>query len=363
MSKKILHPGITLNILLEERKLSQRDLADRIDVAYSLLNNVLKGNRNINTSLAIAFESAGLKEANYWLIEQMKYNLDLANNSKEVIEKKKSIEEWKELESLVPLAYLKKQELGVNSSEDISKVYEMYQVSNISGLKELIQTYNPVYFRKSSKFKQNKENILAWSLLAEYKLKQEIVGVFDRDLESNLINELNQCFYENKRVIDNSSKILAKYGIKFIILDRPPQTPVDGKSFMLEGVPAIALTLKYKRLDNFAFTLMHEIAHVFEHLTNPQKPEYREAEFFINTSKMDLVEFEADSYSSDKLINQAIFDDFVASNDDYSDEAILHFAKLNKVHPGIVRGRICFEFPEYYRKRSSVTNMNRLKLK
>lgn len=360
MPKEILHPGLILEDLLAEKNLSQRDLADRIDIAYSLLNNVLKGNRKINTSLAIALESAGFKTANFWLVQQIKHDLYLAKSNKEIIDKKKSIEDWKELESLIPLNYFKKQDVGISSSEDIDEVFTIYKVNNLEELKSRIKSFNPTFFRKSSKFKQNKDNILAWSLLAEYKLNQETVKEFNRARESELIEELNKCFWKNNDVINKSEKILASYGIKFTILERPSQTPVDGKSFLLENNPAIALTLKYKRLDNFAFTLMHELGHIFEHLTNPKKPEFKNAEFFINSSRTDLVEYEADSYASNKLINSDIFQDFLASHFEYDDDVILNFAKNNKVHPGIVRGRICFEFPEYYRKRSSITSMNKL---
>ena len=49
--------------------------------------------------------------------------------------------------------------------------------------------------------------------------------------------------------------------------------------------------------------------------------------------------------------------------DVYSDEAILRFSKENEVHPGIVRGRVCHLFNEYYRKRSIITAKNRLEVK
>ena len=75
MRNDIIHPGVELDYMLNERNLSQRDLASRIDVAHSLLNNILKGNRHINVNIAIALESAGFKDANYWLMEQMKFNL------------------------------------------------------------------------------------------------------------------------------------------------------------------------------------------------------------------------------------------------------------------------------------------------
>lgn len=362
MSKEVLHPGVILNDLLEEKNLSQRDLADRINVAYSMLNNVLKGNRNINTTMAIALEFAGFKKADFWLMKQMKYSLHMAKNDKEIIEKSKSIEEWKELESLVPLAYFKKQHIGINSSDDIGRIYEIYNVTNISELKNKTQEFNPTYFRKSAKFKENKKHVLAWSMLAEYKLKQEKAKKFSRQNEKSLLKELQRCFYNNKGVIQESKTILEKYGIKFIILDRPSQTPVDGKSFMLDNNPAIALSLKYKRLDNFAFTLFHEIGHIFEHLTHPNKPNYRDAEFFVNSSNTDLVEFEANSYASSNLIPPEIFNDFVSRHIEFTDDVIFDFANKHKIHPGIVRGRICHEYEEYYRKRSAITSLNRLQI-
>ena len=198
----------------------------------NLLNNILKGSRNINVNIAIALESAGFKTANHWLTKQMEYNLELAQKDEEVIKKKMSIKIWNEMEQIVPLTYFKKQSKKINSSDDIKEIFEIYNVQDFNGLKNKIENFSPIYFRKSSKFVENKNNVLAWSLFAEYLLKNETIKEFSRETEINLIKELNNCFYKNESVIDNSKKILNKYGIKFIILDRPSQTPVDGKSFM-----------------------------------------------------------------------------------------------------------------------------------
>ncbi|NOY48463.1 MAG: HigA family addiction module antidote protein, partial [Chlorobi bacterium] len=67
MQDKVIHPGILLFNMLNENSLSQRELASKIDIAHSLLNNILKGNRNINTNLAISLETAGFKTAHFWL--------------------------------------------------------------------------------------------------------------------------------------------------------------------------------------------------------------------------------------------------------------------------------------------------------
>ncbi|MFC6860728.1 helix-turn-helix domain-containing protein [Zunongwangia atlantica] len=362
MSKEVRHPGEFLNKLISERNYSQRDVAAKLDIAHSLLNNILKGNRNINIKIAIALESAGFENAKEWLTRQVKYDLYLAENDQETIKKRKSINDWSQIEDLelVPLSFFKKQNVGVNTSEDVDKIFEIYGVESVQDLKIRVEKFNPTYFRKSSKFKENKNHVIAWSLLAKYKASLLNISNFKRSYEKELLNALKEVFFEGENVIVKTQDILHKYGIKFFILDRPPQTPVDGKSFMSESNPAIVLSLKYKRLDNFAFTLFHELGHVFEHLTNPNRPELNEEEFFINSSKTDLVEFEADNYARNNLISQKLWNDFINLNEDYSDEIILEFSNKNRIHPGIVRGRVCFEYNEYYRKRSIITGLNKL---
>ncbi|WP_412561856.1 helix-turn-helix domain-containing protein [Winogradskyella sp. MIT101101] len=364
MRNKVIHPGITLDNMLNERSLSQRDLASRIDVAHSLLNNILKGNRNINVHIAIALESAGFEDANYWLMEQMKFNLYQAHNDEDVIKKTKSIKEWNDIEEsgIVPLNFFKKQNIGVNTSDDIDKIYRVYGVEDYKSLEKRVSEFNPTYFRKSSKFSENKYNVVAWSLIAKYKANQETVPSFKRSNEQLLLKELKKCFYSNQDVINKTRTILNKFGIKFFTLNRPPQTPVDGKSFMSGENPAIVLSLKYKRLDNFAFTLFHELGHVFEHLTNPDKPQYRDEEFFINSSNTEIVEFEADNYARNNLIEQNLWSDFITLNEEFTDDIILDFSKRHKIHAGIVRGRVCFEYNEYYRKRSVITALNKLEV-
>ena len=46
-----------------------------------------------------------------------------------------------------------------------------------------------------------------------------------------------------------------------------PRTHLDGAALKShEGRPVIGLTLRYDRIDNFWFTLLHELAHVGLHL-------------------------------------------------------------------------------------------------
>jgi addiction module HigA family antidote len=53
------HPGELLRDELEERKITQAKLAEQIGVSPSLINEVIKGKRAVNTELALLLEKGG----------------------------------------------------------------------------------------------------------------------------------------------------------------------------------------------------------------------------------------------------------------------------------------------------------------
>jgi len=356
MSKIILHPGIKLDQMLNDKGLSQRELSSKIDVAHTVLNQILKGNRFLNVNIALSLEACGFGKAKEWMKHQIDFQIHEANKDKETKEKNEFIKTKTELEKLVPLSYFrKKYSLELNSQDDMNEVLKVYNVETISELKTNLSNYNPKHFRKSSKFAEDPQNVYAWTMLAEYQAAEiNNIKPFNLKNETLLIDELKDCFFRNKRTIDTTTNILNKYGIKFFILDKPSKTPVEGKSFLSGKNPAIVLTLKYKRLDNFAFNLMHELGHVFKHLPNPK---YKDKNFYTNnvTTKE---EREADDYAKNHLIDPNVWDKFIYDNIEFNSEAIEKFAAKNNIHPAIVKGRICFEFPKYYKRRISLSKSN-----
>ena len=58
-------------------------------------------------------------------------------------------------------------------------------------------------------------------------------------------------------------------GIPAAVLLQEPKTYLDGVALRLgDGRPVIGLTLRYDRIDNFWFCLLHELAHVGRHMEN-----------------------------------------------------------------------------------------------
>ena len=69
------HPGEVLKEEIEERGISQRQLAKHMGVAYSVINEILYGHRPLTAKTALLFESALDVPANSLMYLQTKYNM------------------------------------------------------------------------------------------------------------------------------------------------------------------------------------------------------------------------------------------------------------------------------------------------
>ena len=106
------------------------------------------------------------------------------------------------------------------------------------------------------------------------------------------------------------------------------------------GSPVVALTLRYDRLDNFWFTLFHELAHVALHLDKDDV----EAFFDDLTAceRKDKYESEADKLASETLIPENEWKSVRLSTKSLS-KTVLAFAEKLRISPAIPAGRIRFE--------------------
>lgn len=85
------HPGELLIEELESRNISQAKFADQIGVKPSLLNEIIKGKRSINTEMALLLEAALDIPANLWLNLQNDYNMQVAKSNDSFMKRLASI--------------------------------------------------------------------------------------------------------------------------------------------------------------------------------------------------------------------------------------------------------------------------------
>lgn len=85
------HPGFLLKKELESRNISQAKFAKQIGVTPSLLNEIIKSKRAINTEMALLLEAALGIPANLWLNLQGAYNMQVAKSDVSFMDRLASI--------------------------------------------------------------------------------------------------------------------------------------------------------------------------------------------------------------------------------------------------------------------------------
>ncbi len=85
------HPGELIKDELDARHITQASLAERIGVKPSLLNEIIKGKRGVNTEMALLIEAALNIPAELLLNLQGEYNMQIAKSNTSFMERLSSI--------------------------------------------------------------------------------------------------------------------------------------------------------------------------------------------------------------------------------------------------------------------------------
>ena len=137
---------------------------------------------------------------------------------------------------------------------------------------------------------------------------------------------------------------LAENGIALVIEQHLPRTHLDGAALRLgNGRPVIGLTLRYDRIDNFWFSLMHELAHVGLHLDNGEDESFIDD---LSLNVTDPLEKEADRHARDALIPAEIWESNPV-REKATVLAVYDLAQEVGVHPAVIAGRVRHEKGNY----------------
>lgn len=168
------------------------------------------------------------------------------------------------------------------------------------------------------------------------------VGKYDQNaLSAGFLRELAQLSWSEKGPL-LAVEYLNKHGIVVVIEEHLKGTQLDGAALKdADGTPIVGLTLRYDRIDNFWFTLLHEVAHIWKHVD--------EHEAFLDdldASSEDRREAEANRLAREAFIPRLIWKRSAAYQSP-SRETVLQLSHELRIHPAIIAGRIRRETGNY----------------
>ena len=139
-------------------------------------------------------------------------------------------------------------------------------------------------------------------------------------------------------------QLLAENGIVVVVENDLPGTYLDGAAMLaISDHPIIGLTLRHDRLDNFWFTLFHELGHVYLHLFDGLRYNYFDDD---ESTATDSIELEADKFALNRLIPEQSWEQCL-SRFSPSEEAVRLDADRLGIDASIIAGRIRKESGNY----------------
>lgn len=183
--------------------------------------------------------------------------------------------------------------------------------------------------------KSDMDAILAWCAGA-LVMSEEVRDLrpFDRARMAEGIRTICRLSAE----VDGISQVrstLARFGVAFVVMPHLQKTYLDGAAMMrADGVPVVAMTLRRDHADAFWFTLAHELAHVWKHLSADRTAIIDDLDIGSSLA----IEREADRLAQNSLIPWSVWSEF-DTGEFFSKEQLLEIARKAGVGPAIVAGR------------------------
>lgn len=331
----LIHPGETISDILENRSLTQKELAQRAGVSEAFLSDVIHGKKDISKSLAMGLEYAIGVPSSFWLNLQANYNSELLS-----LQEEETVGET-ERDSLTAIhdvvKYLKTKgsiPSDLSQVQTILYLRRFFCVSNLSDLGKLVPTGA---FRMSEKATINPYVLGAWLCLCKAKGNvSQITSEFDPAQIDTLVDKIKEIMCctgidPQKPLIS----LLAQYGIDFSVVHNFRGAPVHGYIARNENNSyQLVLTIRGSYADIFWFSLFHELGHIVNgDLSRPGN--YIDAEISLNSVR----EIAADNFAKNSLLEPDGFQHFL-DRGIYSYSAIESHARVQKVPSYIVIGRL-----------------------
>lgn len=218
-----------------------------------------------------------------------------------------------------------------------------------------IREAGPAYCRSSAHYRQGKninaEALFAWRGRVLIRSRERNIGNYNAaSIDDAFLDRVAtlSVFDEGPRL---AREFIEQHGIAMVLEKHLPKTYLDGAALLRDdGVPVIGLTLRHDKLDNFWFTLLHELVHVRLHLSADCEAIFDD---FSNQESTDVIEKEADRMARDVLIPAAAWRKAKVRKSLQPRDALNLAQSINR-HPAIVVGRLQKEADDYSLMNQSV---------
>ncbi len=314
---------------------TQEDLAEITELSGKTISQIITNKQKISVETAKLLSNAFETSPEYWLNLDNNYRLNLPDNKQKIeniIKKKAEIRKYMPVLEIYKKGWFKTS----NKTRDYEELYK--KIWDVTSL-------DFSFYDGAKKFcaRQSKENedftyrySYTWYQIAKKHSRNFIVPKYDMNKLEKISKNLTKYTIQENGV-NEIIKSLNAAGVKFFVQSHLSKTYLDGACFFEEENPVIVYTARYDRIDNFWFTLAHEIAHILLHLSK-NKDYFSLDDFDHKDTSISKIEKEADSKAEEILKVKEIIELSKPFINYFTDATLLNISNKLKIEVSVILG-------------------------
>jgi HTH-type transcriptional regulator / antitoxin HigA len=326
-------PGESLEEILEERGMTQAELAERTGRPKKTINEIIQGKAAITPETALQLERVLGTPARFWLEREQQYREFLARQEDDY-----QLGQQIAWLDRVPWKAMMRQGWIEEHRNTVDQLREVLRFFGIAA-PDLWDT-TVTMFRHSPAFAKNAMAVSAWLRQGERLALAIDCAPFDVTRFREALQAARVLSRESSEVfVQRLPELCAPSGVAVVIVPELPQTQIYGAARWLTPTKAlIQLSLRYQYDDQFWFWFFHEAGHLLLHGK-------RETHIDVEDSERSSKEDEVNRFAANILIPPATLQDYLwqRRNKPLTIAEVEQFADELDIAPGIVAGRLQHE--------------------
>lgn len=340
-------PGEILQDELDARGWTQIEFAEILGKPIQTVNEILSAKKSITAETALLIAQALGTSPEMWMRLEADYRIQKLSNESEgdnFAKRKGQLYSIAPVREMKALGWIKcsrtRGRLTPSMIDEIeSRLCQFFEVEQ---LKDIETNSFSAHFRKSNTESSTAPSIRAWLQKVRLEALQMPAKKFDQTQLKDKISDIVKLSATSGKILPKVRAFLHDLGVTLVSLKHLSKTRLDGAAFWIgEDRPVIGVTHRINRVDNFWFTLMHELAHLILHGSD------KNAIFFdedITGEKADSMEKEANLQAQKWLIDEQAYRKWLETRGShFTVGAVRRFAEELGIHPAIVVGRMQHE--------------------
>lgn len=317
-------PGETIKEQLEDRRMTQKELASRMDMTEKHICKLLNGDVQLTSDVAMRLEMVLGIPASFWNNLEAIYRERLERVKAEN-EMDADIEEVKKFpyNEIAKLGWVPK---ATRSEDKVFNLRKFFEVIRLGLLFSVPGIVPGIAYRRQSITEKTNYASMVWAQKAKLEARNiQVESINLKKLRSHIPQIREITHFPIKEAQKQLTEQLKSCGIAFVVLPHIDGAFLHGATFYDRNKIVLGLTFRGKDADRFWFSFFHELAHILLG--------------HIDRDALESDEKDANEFAEQTLIPTDAFEKFVA-NPIFNSKRIQDFAKTINILPGIVVGRL-----------------------